>query len=194
MLYFPERLGRHSLELFDLPSWAGMCQNTVLSIRENPQPLLSEEIVAGTDGPFCAGGRNFEEAPIIHQCELHLKGFVIDKIGHIYHNTFSTFTDDQTQQRQWFRTAGGLAVLGPEQARAGCLLTILIGGKTPFLLKQDHKEANHFRLVSEWYVTSQSFRDTRYRALISLATRTGWICGEYLANNPTAQPKEIILV
>jgi hypothetical protein len=162
-----------------IPSWAGDCRG------EDSQPLLYQELITGADGPFCAGGREFREAPAIHRREqiLCLKGFQID-----YFNAFLGILgvpliswDDLdrldrkgygkfVRGRQWYRTAGGLTVLGPQGAPSGAVLTILIGGKTPYLLEPVSKTVDHFRLIGEWYVNSQSFRGQKYRALTSLAT------------------------
>jgi hypothetical protein len=168
-----------NLSKLRVPTWAEIHRNS--TTVENTRPLLYQELITGADGPFCAGGREFREEPTIDRSKerLHLKGFRIDNI--VMHDNPSRFCCDQAlldrkgygkfkKGRRWFRTAGGLAVLGPEKSPAGCLLTILIGGKTPYLLKHDRMEPSHFHLIGEWYVNSQSFRDTRYRALISLAT------------------------
>jgi hypothetical protein len=154
-------------------SWAEDCQSS-WSV-EKTQPPLYQELITGADGPFCTGGREFREAPAFSRRKgsLHLKGFHIDTIG-AEHDT----AEDQANQaqldhtgygkfmrgRQWYETAGGLAVLGPQEAPVGAVLTILIGGKTPYLLGKVRKKACHFRLVGEWYVNSQSFRDTRHKA------------------------------
>jgi hypothetical protein len=151
---------------------------------ENSQPLLYQELITGADGPFCAGGREFLGL-VIHRRKrrYYLKGFQIDRISAMPDNPL-IFRDYQLDQarldrtgygkfmrgRQWYETAGGLAVLGPQEAPVGAVLTILIGGKTPYLLE---KVRNHFRLVGEWYVNSQSFRGQKYRALTSLATWKG---------------------
>jgi hypothetical protein len=155
-------------------TWADSCDCSLS--MDIPRPLLYHELVEETDGPFCAGGREFRQAPAIHQHNdtLHLEGFLIDTIVAM-HDTPTNSRNDQAQldhkgyskfsrRRRWFRTADGLTVLGPKQAPVGAVLTILIGGKTPYLLERDHMEAGHFRLVGEWYVNSQSFRDTRHRA------------------------------
>jgi hypothetical protein len=155
-------------------TWADSCDCSLS--MDIPRPLLYHELVEETDGPFRAGGREFRQAPAIHQHNdtLHLEGFLIDTIVAM-HDTPTNSRNDQAQldhkgyskfsrRRRWFRTADGLAVLGPEQAPVGAVLTILIGGKTPYLLERDHMEAGHFRLVGEWYVNSQSFRDTRHKA------------------------------
>jgi hypothetical protein len=151
----------------EIPSWTNFCLSS--PFIDVPRPLLYQELVTEADGPFCAGGREFREAPAIyrHESTLHLEGFVIDTIE-TTHDTTTNFRDDEAQldhkgysdfgrRRRWFRTSGGLAVLGPERAEAGSLLTILIGGKTPYLLERDHKEGSHFRLIGEWYVNTRSF-------------------------------------
>jgi hypothetical protein len=158
-VFFPEKpevtRGRE-----DLPSWADYCLSSVS--MASPRPLLYRELIEVSDGPFCAGGREFQEAPMIDtdKRELHLQGFAIGVIEAM-HDTPLDFQDDQAELsrkgygefgrlRRWFRISGSLAVLGPKRARVGCMLTVLIGGKTPYLLKRDSKEANHFRLVGEW--------------------------------------------
>jgi hypothetical protein len=167
-----------------IPSWAESC--AISTSIEGSQPLLHQELITGADGPFCAGGREFREAPAFHKRRrtLYLKGFQPDSIGYDMRENSSSFRNDQARLgrggcgkfirgRQWLRTTRGLAVLGPERAQSASLLTILIGGKTPYLLERVRNKTDHFRLLGEWYVNSRSFRDNRYRALIILATWTG---------------------
>jgi hypothetical protein len=177
-LYFPEKPTRYVETDFGhaLPSWAGYCQSWSTCIKI-PRPLLYQELVTRADGPFCAGGREFREAPAILQDKqiLHLEGFLIDTIG-ATHGHSPGFQYDQAQlehkgyakfsaQRHWFRAAGGLAVLGPEQTRVGSMLAILIGGKTPYLLEGIPEIANNFILIGEWYVRSQCFRNAQDKTL-----------------------------
>jgi hypothetical protein len=165
-----------------LPSWADFCMSS--STMAVMRPLLLRELITGADGPFCAGGRQFRQAPALSNYEytLHPEGFLIDTLESQrwdrkgYDDEFSrllldaleamrdhspSFQDDQSQldrkgygefsrRRRWFRTTSGRAVLGPERARAGDRLTILIGGKTPFLLR--HLVGEELVLVGEWYV------------------------------------------
>jgi hypothetical protein len=186
-LYFPEKPDRHtswagsSLER-EMPSWADPCVSC--ASMDIMRPLLYQELVTGADGAFCAGSCEFREAPAIDRRErtLHLEGFPIDSID-ATHSHPSDIQDDQarldhkgygefSRRGRWFRTTGGLAVLGPAQAQAGSLLTILLGGKTPYLLERVHDDLNHFRLVGEWYVISPRFPDVQDKRLTSIAMST----------------------
>lgn len=155
------------------PSWFDPCVSS--RSMQSPQPLLFHELVTGSDGPFCAGGREFQKAPWIRSMSLHLEGFIIDTIL-ATHEPPSESLLEQTKlsdkgysafarRRRWFWTAGGRSVLGPERAEVGTLLTILIGGKTLFLLEKLQMFEHclplrgrsrkplltyHFRLIGEW--------------------------------------------
>jgi hypothetical protein len=186
-LYFPDKPDRYTQRVAfplerEMPSWADPCVSC--ASMDIMRPLLYQELVTGADGAFYAGGREFREAPAIDRRErtLHLEGFPIDSID-ATHSHPSDIQDDQarldhkgygefSRRRRWFRTTGGLAVLGPAQAQAGSLLTILIGGKTPYLLERVHDDLNHFRLVGEWYVKSQSFPDVQDKRLTRIAMST----------------------
>jgi hypothetical protein len=166
-LYFSEKPEESTMFVADPgPSWADFCVSS--RSMDVPRPLLYHELVNETDGTFCAGGREFREAPAIdqHKRALTLEGFTIDSIEAIQSHPTDVQNDqaqldhkghgDFSRRRRWFRASGGLAVLGPEKAQAGHMLAILIGGKTPYLLERILGIANHFHLVGEWYVENQN--------------------------------------
>lgn len=54
--------------------------------------------------------------------------------------------------RALFVTAKGYVGLAPWNARKGDVVTILLGGKTPYLLRRQSPDASLFTLVGEAYV------------------------------------------
>jgi len=178
-LYFPNT----ELRFLSLPSWARFCQiSSSVPLKKNPQPLLIHELVERTDGPFCAGGREWQETPQItlrHGLRaLHLRGFLIDTIRvtapHAPMNP-SKYAEI-SEHRQWHRTRRGrFHVLSSRRAQAGHFLAILIGGKTPFLLERYggfESVTNEYRLIGEWYVNDECQHNKQDWTLTSTAMST----------------------